>query len=1332
MAYNIIKGKVEFSNSTTGSIESLVDDWRNQTIGGVKTFTSTVSASAFWDTTAGGEVRALKSLIGGDGANRVLTSDGDGTLTAEQYVSITDVGANASSVSVTGHITGSTFSGSAHGLTGIILNKDHLAATNYDGLANRLSASNIVLGIGMSSSVDPAGTGHGAELQVTGGQGITVDTEGVRVLTASNGGLAFTGQTLQVDVTKTSNKGGGPSNNDKLVISDSSDSDSIKNLTYSQIKTAITDSISAPAITSYTNASNNRIITSVNGTTVNAEQNLTFDSITLAVSGGANAQRGAFSISGAFDVPLFYVDGFNGRMAMNNDEPGTTFQMTEKGAAPVLGLHRSGSLWYADGDDIGDILWAGSALGATYAGAARIRVEADGSEWNSTSYPTRLSFWTTQTGSSSPSQRMTINNSGNVGIGTTTIPHTLTVAGTVSASLAVSALSFTGDGSGLTGVTGEWDGSHTGNATIIGTLSASNGFRGLDLVLDAGGTGRIGVTGDTDLMTLTANQVAVAGTLSSSLGVTGSAAAFYSSMGAGGQKTITLQNGIVSGSGVSTLHRLDADRIAVDTGDVETLTVTTLIGGSPLSISASAITFSGSVDFSGSSTISASAGTFSALTSSALSGGSPLTLYGDDVTIVANSTTAANFTERHVSSSLNISASGFYGDGSGLTGVTGEWDGSHTGDATIIGTLSASNGFRGLDLVLDAGGTGRIGVTGDTDLMTLTANQVAVAGTLSSSLGVTGSAAAFYSSMGAGGQKTITLQNGIVSGSGVSTLHRLDADRIAVDTGDVETLTVTTLIGGSPLSISASAITFSGSVDFSGSSTISASAGTFSALTSSALSGGSPLTLYGDDVTIVANSTTAANFTESHVSSSLAVSASSFWVNGVSVAAGGAVSAVANGADNRVATFSSADALNGEANLTFDGSTFSVTGESWLTGSVRVDKNHSDTDAATVAGLEIDFDKTGNSTTDNTMYGVKIDMDNTTATNGTNYMYGLHVTPTLTHAADAGTPIVYGALVNAQGGTNGGSIVQALRLEAGGGDFNYGIQMDVEDGGVDLRIESSADSGDYFQIQTTTHGATTFTTVDDDATAAHLTFNVDGDITLDPVGGDVHVDGNISGSGGVHITGSSPKLAIGDKGTLGPNTGMLAIRPSDTSNQVLALMQAAEADGGRTCLGVTGSGQVAVGGLHLDGVLNVSGSDTEHLISAKSDTLNPAFSVTGIGEMFVGQSSYLSGAVRHRYVVKTTSADTYISGATDRVAVYNLSSPHNAYLPELNDSLNGVTITVKSVGSANVTLTGSTNTAQLIDSAANKVLETGDSVTVMGYTGPSGYQWAILNYYNAS
>ena len=49
-------------------------------------------------------------------------------------------------------------------------------------------------------------------------------------------------------------------------------------------------------------------------------------------------------------------------------------------------------------------------------------------------------------------------------------------------------------------------------------------------------------------------------------------------------------------------------------------------------------------------------------------------------------------------------------------------------------------------------------------------------------------------------------------------------------------------------------------------------------------------------------------------------------ITAASNGSGGAVSAVANGADNRVVTFSSTDALNGEANLTFDGSTLAVNG----------------------------------------------------------------------------------------------------------------------------------------------------------------------------------------------------------------------------------------------------------------------------------------------------------------------------------------------------------------------------------------------------------------------
>ena len=42
----------------------------------------------------------------------------------------------------------------------------------------------------------------------------------------------------------------------------------------------------------------------------------------------------------------------------------------------------------------------------------------------------------------------------------------------------------------------------------------------------------------------------------------------------------------------------------------------------------------------------------------------------------------------NLTASGHVSASVFYGDGSGLTGVTGEWDGSHNGNASITGSLT--------------------------------------------------------------------------------------------------------------------------------------------------------------------------------------------------------------------------------------------------------------------------------------------------------------------------------------------------------------------------------------------------------------------------------------------------------------------------------------------------------------------------------------------------------------------------------------------------------------------------------------------------------------------
>ena len=47
-----------------------------------------------------------------------------------------------------------------------------------------------------------------------------------------------------------------------------------------------------------------------------------------------------------------------------------------------------------------------------------------------------------------------------------------------------------------------------------------------------------------------------------------------------------------------------------------------------------------------------------------------------------------------ISASGAIIASSFSGDGSGLTGVTAEWDGTHVGDARISGSLFLSGSLR--------------------------------------------------------------------------------------------------------------------------------------------------------------------------------------------------------------------------------------------------------------------------------------------------------------------------------------------------------------------------------------------------------------------------------------------------------------------------------------------------------------------------------------------------------------------------------------------------------------------------------------------------------------
>ena len=147
-------------------------------------------------------------------------------------------------------------------------------------------------------------------------------------------------------------------------------------------------------------------------------------------------------------------------------------------------------------------------------------------------------------------------------------------------------------------------------------------------------------------------------------------------------------------------------------------------------------------------------------------------------------------------------------------------------------------------------------------------------------------------------------------------------------------------------------------------------------------------------------------------------------------------------------------------------------------------------------GLRVDYDKTGSSTSDNIIKAIEVDVDYTSATDGTNTMYGIYCTPTLTHASDAGTTSVVGGYFKAVGGTNGTSTSTGIVID-------QDLTADTSQG---LVIQNS--STDYFRINVAAAGATTIQTIDDavdgGAMNAHLSLDVDGDMYVRAVGGQIY------------------------------------------------------------------------------------------------------------------------------------------------------------------------------------------------------------------------------------
>ena len=279
------------------------------------------------------------------------------------------------------------------------------------------------------------------------------------------------------------------------------------------------------------------------------------------------------------------------------------------------------------------------------------------------------------------------------------------------------------------------------------------------------------------------------------------------------------------------------------------------------------------------------------------------------------------------------------------------------------------------------------------------------------------------------------------------------------------------------------------------------------------------------------------------ISASTNVSASAFYGDGTNLTNTGLITAYTNATDNYVLTSAGAGSINGEASLTFDGSSLAVSG--------------------------------------------LLDVSRTS-----------HPTSLFTHPSDN----VAGAIIDLRN-SRGGNAGQA-------DDFCGGVAFWGPDttstltqyGKITTQIGDPVNGGEdgrmYFEVTTGAQTATEYLRLDGPTNAITASKN-----TL--VNANLNVLGRISASSDLSastLTAGGPNLA---------NSTLYVKSPTD--NSVVAIFKSPSQE---TILALTGSGQVVVGGLYLDGKFNVTGSKNDKLISLKSDT-GTAFYVSGSGDTFV-------------------------------------------------------------------------------------------------------------------
>ena len=185
------------------------------------------------------------------------------------------------------------------------------------------------------------------------------------------------------------------------------------------------------------------------------------------------------------------------------------------------------------------------------------------------------------------------------------------------------------------------------------------------------------------------------------------------------------------------------------------------------------------------------------------------------------------------------------------------------------------------------------------------------------------------------------------------------------------------------------------------------------------------------------------------------------------------------------------------------------------------------TSSALTSGHALDMNITnGGGTGDHDNTISKIDSLKSAITGGgsTNSTLSLHVNMA-DEATNVGAVNMHGIQVDIDSANAGGTIGQKgliLNVAADGvGDAanSLGVEMEVQDGGTDIKMKSSADARNFCAIKTTTNGATSITTTDGTAANADFLVQADGDVRLTSSGARNRSHGGQGGAGipmGIH------------------------------------------------------------------------------------------------------------------------------------------------------------------------------------------------------------------------